>query len=58
MGAGASARLAQSSSSTISSGRSNNTRRKTKKRFNIDKGKLNNILSCGFTARATAREVL
>ena len=58
MGAGASATLTQSSSSTIPSARSNNTRRKTKKRFNIDKGKLNNILSCGFTARAAAREVL
>ena len=58
MGAGATATLAQSSSSTIPSARSNNKRRKTKKRFNIDKDKLNNILSCGFTARATAREVL
>ena len=58
MGASATATLAQSSSNSILSSRSTNSRREAKKRFNIDKGKLNHLLSCEFTVRAIAREGL
>ena len=58
MGASATATLAQSSSNSILSSRSTNSRREAKKRFNIDKGKLNHLLSCGFTVRTIAREGL
>ena len=57
-GASATATLAQSSSNSIISSRSTNSRREAKKRFNIDKGKLNHLLSCEFTVRTIAREGL
>ena len=57
-GASATATLAQSSSNSILSSRSTNSRREAKKRFNIDKGKLNHLLSCEFTVRTIAREGL
>ena len=59
MCASATATLAQSSSNSIPSSRSTSSKREAKKRFNnIDKSKLNHLLSCGFTVRTIAREGL
>ena len=58
MGTSATAALGQSSSNSILSSDSTNSRRVAKKRFSIDKGKLNHLLSCRFTVRAIAREGL
>ena len=55
MGASSTATLIQSSSNTLPSSISS---REANERFNIDKGKCNCLLSCGFAARTIERQGL